>query len=359
MPQILIEESDKKPTDKPPVGNQDFDNLVEATYEMAKKILPFLARRKIPLTPDNYRIFYDYFLLLKPDLGKKIDDLLANNCRFSPDISEELFRDFYQPEEFQFASVEKVSERLSHISEAIHKNLGATLDDTFRFRDILTETVNQINLAQPGEQNLKLLVDNLLDETVSALSSQSDLASHMEKTRQLIASLTSELKDQARLANIDELTQLFNRRYFGRRLSHILAEGGDDLVLSVIIFDLDRFKAINDTWGHNIGDKVLALCAKIIKSNAGENYMAVRFGGEEFLLLCPGLGREETLALAETIRGQVESTAITFRGKPIKVSISCGLTQRQPGDSEEDFVARADQALYLAKEAGRNQVRVL
>ncbi|MDR1871091.1 MAG: GGDEF domain-containing protein [Deltaproteobacteria bacterium] len=357
MPQILIEDLNSSPSDKLAGGGSSFDNLVEATYEMAKKILPFLARRKIPLTPENYRIFYDYFLLLKPDLSKKIDELLESNCRFSPEISEEILRDYYQSDDDQVANVERFSERIAKVSEALNKNLGQTLDNTSSFRDFLTNTVNQISLSVMEDSSLKYLVDNILEETLSTLSSQNDLASHLAKTRQLVSSLTTELKDQARLANVDELTQLYNRRFFINSLNRFITPEGVNQLLSMVILDLDRFKTINDTWGHNIGDKVLIFCAKIIKSAAGEKHMAVRYGGEEFVLLCPGLESAGAKAVAETIRGQVESTQVTIRGAAIPVTISGGVSQYRSGDTVEEFIGRADKALYQAKADGRNQIK--
>jgi diguanylate cyclase len=357
MPQILIEEITINGADKASREHSGIEGLVEATYEMAKKILPFLAKRKIPLTPDNYRIFYDYFLLLKPDMSKKVDELLDTNCRFDPEISEEIFRNYYLVDDHQVANVEKFSERIARVSETLSANIGETLDSTSRYREVLESTASQISLTQMEDPSLKYLVDNLLEETISTLTSQNDLADHLEKTRRLVTSLTNELKDQARLANVDDLTQLYNRRFFNNRLARLLTAEGDAQTLSLVIFDLDRFKRINDTWGHNIGDKVLMLCAKIIKNNAGENCMAVRYGGEEFLLLCHGMGKGEAKNLAESIRRQMESTQVTIRGAAIPVTLSGGVTQLKPGDSIEEFIGRADKALYQAKENGRNQVR--
>ncbi|MDR0550321.1 MAG: GGDEF domain-containing protein [Deltaproteobacteria bacterium] len=364
MPQIQIEDFEIKTLDNSLDKNlnarSNFDSLVEATYEMAKKILPFLARRKIPLTPENYRLFYDYFLLLKPDLSKKIDQLLDMGCRFTPEDSDELFREFYQQaDEYRAANLEKVGESMTRASETLNQNLGQSLESATHYRAVLADTASRISLTQMEDPSLKYLVDNLLEETLATLSSQNDLADHLEKTRLLVSSLTSELKDQARLANIDELTQLFNRRFFVNRLTKILATAGEDQILSLAIFDLDRFKRINDTWGHNIGDKVLILCAKIIKNAVGDNFMAVRYGGEEFIVLCPGLDKSTAKALAENIRHQMEITQVTIRGQNIPVTISGGVAQYAPGDTTETLIGRADQALYQAKELGRNQVRDL
>jgi diguanylate cyclase len=204
---------------------------------------------------------------------------------------------------------------------------------------------------------LKAILDSLLQETKYALNNQSDLADHMESTNKIIATLTSELRDQTRLANMDELTQLYNRRYLQYRFSQLVAERGEDVTLSLCLFDLDRFKTINDSYGHAIGDRVLILCAKILQNHAedGEN-LPCRYGGEEFLVLCPDLDIREASKVAESVRSQVEVTQINYRGQAIPVTISGGVSQYRPGEDLVAFIDRADQALYRAKGSGRNRV---
>jgi diguanylate cyclase len=336
-----------------------FNELMDYTYEMAKKLLPFMARRRIPLTAFNYRLFFDYFEGSKPELSREINEFLQSGGVFSPKLTERLYHAYYDDESQNAEAIKKVGERLGTASHLLEENLGKSLGTTDRYRQILTDTAQQISLGTLVEDSFKELLDSLIFETNTALSTQSNLAAHIEKTTQIIASLTTELRDQTRLANIDELTQLYNRRYMTQRLKEILSGDNGSLTLSCILFDLDRFKNINDTWGHSTGDKVLIVCAKIIQNHAGEEFLAVRYGGEEFMIICPGLDSTDATALAESVRQQVESTQVTLRGQTVPVTISCGVSQYRSGEPEGEFISRADKALYKAKGSGRNCVCIV
>lgn len=131
-----------------------------------------------------------------------------------------------------------------------------------------------------------------------------------------------------------------------------------DRPLSAIMLDLDFFKRINDTWGHNFGDKVLILCAEIIKRAARSTDLAVRMGGEEFLLMCLGLDLSGAGRVAERIRQTIAGTDITIRGSSLLVTISGGVAQYVPGEDLASLLGRADKALYQAKNDGRNLIRL-
>jgi diguanylate cyclase len=203
---------------------------------------------------------------------------------------------------------------------------------------------------------LKAMMESLIQETRSALNEQSDLAEHIDSATRVIAALTRELRDQTRLASVDELTQLFNRRYMTLQFTK-LTDPPPQAPFSLVMFDLDRFKSINDNHGHNIGDRVLIVCAKILQNHcAPGGFIPCRYGGEEFVVLCPGLDIPAARELGETVRRQVESTVIQIRGTAIPVTVSGGVSRWRPGEALEPFLDRADQALYRAKTSGRNRV---
>jgi diguanylate cyclase len=333
-----------------------FNELMDISYDLAKKLLPFLARRRIPLIPENYRLFYDYFLATNPELNRQLNEALQYESLFTPSVSRRLYSAFYDMDEAKAAAITKMGERIGFISQTLEKNLDYSLHATGHFHQVLSESADQMQRGEMEATEIRELVDSLLCETKTALDNQSDLAEKIEDSNKVIAALTAELADQTRLANIDELTQLYNRRWLSQRFTTALAELAPNDYLSVALFDLDRFKNINDTWGHAIGDRVLILCAKILKSFAGDNYSACRFGGEEFLLLCPGADLTAVLKLADKIRKKIQETQITIRGENVPVTISCGVSVYRPGDEASDLLGRADRALYEAKNAGRNRV---
>ncbi len=169
-----------------------------------------------------------------------------------------------------------------------------------------------------------------------------------------ITELEYEKRDLIDLATVDPLTRAFNRR----KLSEILADETSrarryGTPLSVILFDIDHFKRVNDTYGHDAGDAVLVEMARLVMGLLRENDRLARWGGEEFLVVAPGVGIEGGAELAERLRAAVAATE--FPGVP-GVTASFGVAQYRPGEPRESLVKRADAALYRAKEGGRNRV---
>src|SRR5690606_3417694 len=122
---------------------------------------------------------------------------------------------------------------------------------------------------------------------------------------------------------------------------------------SLVIIDIDHFKRINDTRGHNAGDQIIVLLAQLIVQHTREQDAVCRWGGEEFLLLCPNTSVDQAFSLAEKIRKIIFANEFD-RGQPLMVSASFGVCQFMPGESFVAALGRADKALYRAKALGRN-----
>lgn len=162
-----------------------------------------------------------------------------------------------------------------------------------------------------------------------------------------------------REATRDPLTGLVNRRVLMRTLRREVAEAGDrSEALSVLLFDLDLFKRVNDTLGHVTGDRVLARFAAVLERHLPEGGVAGRYGGEEFMAVLPGWTREAARARAEAIRRTWVGTWVEGpEGESLWLTVSIGVASfRGAGDSADELVARVDEGLYEAKEAGRNLV---
>jgi diguanylate cyclase (GGDEF)-like protein len=160
------------------------------------------------------------------------------------------------------------------------------------------------------------------------------------------------------LAITDELTGLFNRRHILSVLDYqkSLADRGNHSFV-IAFADLDRFKKVNDQYGHQAGDGVLKRFAGIARDSIRDVDYVARFGGEEFVLILAQTSLTHALMVAERIRSQVEAEDFTIEpGVSIKVTVSLGVTQYNPNETAQELMARADQALYRAKEQGRNQV---
>ena len=142
------------------------------------------------------------------------------------------------------------------------------------------------------------------------------------------------------------------------RLSQIAAMEKDE-ALSVFLIDIDHFKKFNDDYGHQVGDQVLRLVAKVLQEGVREVDLAARYGGEELIAVLPGADLQSCTAVAERIRSRIAEARLTRRatGKEIgSITVSIGVAQFQGGESMADLIDRCDQALYLAKKMGRNRV---
>lgn len=156
----------------------------------------------------------------------------------------------------------------------------------------------------------------------------------------------------------DALTGLANRRAALDRLASEVARARRlHQPLSLMMLDLDHFKVVNDTWGHSLGDLVLIEAARILREELRGEDLGVRYGGEEFLAILPGTDSSAAQHVAERIRRRTAAASIPAdEGGPIRVTISIGVAALTPNDSVDTLIARADAALYQAKDQGRNQV---
>jgi len=184
----------------------------------------------------------------------------------------------------------------------------------------------------------------------------------------LMGRLRTAQQELESMALTDPLTGLYNRAFLFERLREEAARAARyKIPVGTVMLDVDHFKAVNDTFGHQAGDHVLAGLAGLMREHIRETDLAVRFGGEEFLLLLPGIGMEGACAVAEKIRAALEGTEFSTReGAALRVTASFGCAALEPqggtpweGASAvaEDLLRRADKALYAAKSAGRNCVR--
>ena len=175
--------------------------------------------------------------------------------------------------------------------------------------------------------------------------------------------LRNTLDRSLELAITDPLTNLNNRRFLDHHLNLAMARhirGAGEDVVSVLMLDIDFFKRVNDTYGHDAGDEVIREFARRLSLNVRAIDMPCRFGGEEFVVLMPGTDQPDALHIAERVRSQVADTPFALAdGRSLDVTVSVGVaTSRGLGDSPEGLLKRADEGVYEAKQSGRNRVIV-
>ncbi len=199
--------------------------------------------------------------------------------------------------------------------------------------------------------------EQLLDVARKLLRQSRRLVTMGDRMQGQLSSLNDELSHMART---DALTGLDNRRHFmevARRECSRSCRTGQPF--SLLLIDADHFKAVNDTWGHDVGDRVLQDIASLLNSSVRGHDVPARFGGEEFIVLLPETDCQEAGIIAERIRLAVEANRLTVQQEPVHISVSIGCTTATAQDGEcdlETIFKRADVALYAAKKNGRNRV---
>ncbi|MDR2891698.1 MAG: diguanylate cyclase [Deltaproteobacteria bacterium] len=180
------------------------------------------------------------------------------------------------------------------------------------------------------------------------INKQSD---SVRELRDKLRTVTSEKNAVAKQSKIDSLTQLYSRRTFDETLQSLAFSGN---IFSCIMFDIDHFKRVNDSFGHAEGDAVLKKVASSLKKTSRKPDNAYRYGGEEFAVLLPGTNLADAVIVAERIRCHVCENVFLPDGQ--QMTISAGCSEYRPGESGMSVVVRADKALYAAKNSGRNRV---
>jgi diguanylate cyclase (GGDEF)-like protein len=229
------------------------------------------------------------------------------------------------------------------VSKEISREVSKIFPDMKKF---ITEEVKKISLE---------IINQLKRQTGKQLEKEV-----IEQVKETTNILREQKEESERKAILDELTGAYNRRYFETKIE-------DELNLakrfrtkmSIIMFDIDHFKKINDTYGHQAGDTVLHELGVIIKGLTSSVDSFCRYGGEEFALIMPETGMEEAEETAEKLRKAIEEHAFYGGETLIKVTISLGISEYPShGIHKEALVEKADGALYRAKQGGRNNVKV-
>lgn len=276
------------------------------------------------------------------------------------------------------AYLQQLNERLESFQSNLQAASEGHADNRSAARDMDTQIREQVDGLQSSMQeaadldDLKHVLENHLEGLLGTMDQhqkqrderEQEVAARLHSLAERVAHMEQEalgyrehLEEQRQKALIDPLTGLPNRAAWSERLDHeinLWQQHGNTLLLAML--DLDHFKRINDNYGHLAGDKVLKIIANVLRKRLRGTDFIARFGGEEFVLLMPDTGPTAGAKLLEKLRASIEACPFHFKGEPVTITISMGLTAFKPGEHSDLVLKRADQALYRAKHAGRNQV---
>jgi len=215
----------------------------------------------------------------------------------------------------------------------------------------MLDHTNILKFLKDQPETALLFMRTLATRLVATNTSFSDNSVRYEKNVEILNEEKSKAQDAA---NTDSLTGIYNRRYFTEQAPQMIDAEGNDTSY-VILFDLDFFKKVNDTYGHQAGDHVLIVFAQMVRSMVRRGDIFARYGGEEFIMQINGVSESDALAMVERVRERICEDPIEFEGLKIPVSSSIGVAAVSSSENFNDAIAAADIALYRAKIEGRNR----
>lgn len=325
----------------------------EARRALLARVTEFFTRHDLDVTASNMAMVCGALSGSHPELaaalvrreasGEPIDQhWLDTLARLDPDGHTHI------------AALEALSEKLEYTLERFAETARDAQSETHDHRDAIGEQVEA--LGAPAE------LTQVIDLSRAMLARMAEVEAAMARSELEIDRLRDNLAQARTEADVDHLTRLPNRRAFERRLAAAAIEArAAGTPLSIAFCDVDHFKKVNDRHGHAAGDRVLCALAASFAQMAGEACFTARHGGEEFVLLFAGLGREAAKARLDAIRRALAARVLMNRdtGQPFgKITFSGGVAEVTDDTDTRSALARADAALYLAKQQGRNRIEL-
>ena len=364
---------------KPESSQDQVKRLTEETTELIRQgYLSILNELEVDLGPDYTRRLHTVRQLIND--SKELDHMLSLRSKL-----EELIREFAA---FVLGERRRAAEFMAEVATnltEVEGQLGGSKDQALdwsqanhQFHSDMTSQVSQVAAAAQKVGDLESL-RGLVIERMAAFKARLELKERTDQDRvdrvireldeltgkfKIVQGKVAKIKAQnaelARRASTDALTGAANRQAFDERMAQEMARferSGN--AFSLIMIDLDHFKKINDAYGHTVGDGCLKEVIRRLRPMVRKVDLLARYGGEEFAVILPDTDKDQAGQAAEKLRLVVESTEFTYRGSAVKVTISLGAAQAEPGDAEPNkLIERADSALYRAKANGRNRVEI-
>ncbi|ROR34168.1 GGDEF domain-containing protein [Inmirania thermothiophila] len=320
--------------------------------QVLRMVVPAMAEHRASPNPVNYAVWYAHLAGKSPELSAELEARLRGGG-FDDALGRELYlRHLADRDE---RTVAELRTALAAVVRQVTRLLSEAGDEAGRRSAALADIARRVaGAGEPG--SLQELIREAAEESRGMAEMGTRLESRLHEATSEVEALRRELERVREEARTDPLTGIANRKALETALAEAVAAGAP---FALVMADIDHFKRINDTHGHLMGDRVLRFLAGLLRQRAPEGALPARYGGEEFALVLPGHDLAAARAVAEGLRralaaGRVRSVR---SGEEIgRITMSLGVAQWVPGESAEELVARADAALYRAKEGGRNRV---
>ncbi len=306
----------------------------------------FLADNHLDPTPDHYDLAFQYRAAANARLVGAIREEIDASGSLSADAADRIFAESAGPitPDALAKMAEDIESQMDGLS-GIARQSGA---DAAEFRNALE--------ADPGD------VAKVVDLTRSMITRTRNAEAQLRSATKELQGLRAHLAEAQHFADVDPLTELANRRAFKRHLEKAIAEAhAEGTSLSLAFIDLDHFKRLNDRHGHETGDRVLRFVAQLMTKHFAKSGLVGRFGGEEFVVMFPGMGTDNAYAAVDKCRAVLTDLPLYAASSGDRigaVSFTAGVTLFEAGESMTELLRRADELLYRGKAEGRNRVLI-
>ena len=333
------------------------NSKISKTASLLRVAIPQMSKLDIPLTPENYHVWYEYTMGTNDELTKAINVLLKGEKKFTSQVNKHLHSTYISnsAEDKLRAYQQDVQKLVAQLFEKIN---GMT-KKTQSFSSSL-DKYNNVLQDNPDINTVTGLITNLIDETDSVLQNNETMESELQSMNKEADDLKQSLLTLNTAAFTDQLTGIPNRRAFDNTIEELYDNYQEEKeIFSVLIIDIDFFKKFNDTFGHTVGDSVLTYVANVFKGGVKGDDKVARYGGEEFVILLPHTGYDGAIAVGNNLREKVAGKNLVSTDGNTSyghVTVSIGVAVMSDEDDMESIVVRADKGLYFAKDNGRNRV---
>jgi len=320
--------------------------------DLANKVIDKLISLNLDPTPDIYTIWYYYFKGDDLELVKKINDIISTNKNNLRSI--------------HFAPVVALTKREASLTEEFKGNSDKIIGHTYEVTQAIDENVQRLGefidtTSNDQSKNDQQIIKEIQVETKLVMKENARLQKVIQDERQKMIKLQEKLTKAKKELITDALTNVHNRRHFDISLERAIKETVmTNKPLSLFIFDIDHFKKFNDTHGHQVGDMVLKFVGQAMHTLFPKlSHHLFRYGGEEFAIIFDGVTKSYAMKYAIMLSNALSKKEITKKSTNEtigKITISGGVADRKKNDTVESIIARADIALYEAKNQGRNLI---
>lgn len=335
-----------------------YSHSTEKAQEYADQAFERMRALDLPPTPEIYELWYVYYAALNPEVVRALDVLVSNKQI----ITVERCRELHYRLLSEGRQNERVREAGDRINDTIKGITGAVTNVksmTAQYGASLAAAKEKLSVDIPKEA-VERVLKHVMNDTENMLKQNIHLEEQLVRSSAVMQELRRDLEMVRKEALTDGLTALANRKAFDAEIERISREAQDsEAPFSLLMLDIDYFKAFNDNFGHQVGDQVLRLVALTLTECVKGRDFPSRYGGEEFAIILPETPLQGAVKVGDMLRKAVAGKDVINRAtgeKLGRITLSGGVAEFTKGESTEDMIARADAALYSAKHNGRNQI---